>query len=82
VKEGEPWEKLREKEVVGIYISGHPLDDFNSEIKAFCNCKFFTNLMSWKHSKLGSILLQGNFRWQHGFPKNGKDGYVYWKIIG
>jgi DNA polymerase-3 subunit alpha len=31
-------EKLRrEKEVVGIYISGHPLDDFKAEINAFCN---------------------------------------------
>lgn len=31
-------EKLRrEKEVVGIYISGHPLDDFKTEIDAFCN---------------------------------------------
>ena len=31
-------EKLRrEKEVVGIYISGHPLDDFKTEIKYFCN---------------------------------------------
>lgn len=27
----------REKEVVGIYISGHPLDDFKIELKAFCN---------------------------------------------
>ena len=31
-------EKLaREKEVVGIYISGHPLDDFKTEMKTFCN---------------------------------------------
>ena len=31
-------EKLaREKEVVGIYISGHPLDDFKLEMKNFCN---------------------------------------------
>ncbi|WP_417290437.1 DNA polymerase III subunit alpha [Corallibacter sp.] len=31
-------EKLaREKEVVGIYISGHPLDDFKVEMKTFCN---------------------------------------------
>ena len=31
-------EKLaREKEVVGIYISGHPLDDFKVELNAFCN---------------------------------------------
>ncbi len=27
----------REKEVVGIYISGHPLDDFKYEMKYFCN---------------------------------------------
>ena len=31
-------EKLaREKEVVGIYISGHPLDDFKLEMQNFCN---------------------------------------------
>ncbi len=31
-------EKLaKEKEVVGIYISGHPLDDFRIEMKTFCN---------------------------------------------
>ncbi|MCF1191057.1 DNA polymerase III subunit alpha [Mangrovimonas sp. AS39] len=31
-------EKLaQEKEVVGIYISGHPLDDFKIEMKTFCN---------------------------------------------
>ncbi len=30
-------EKLsREKEMIGIYISGHPLDDFKLEIKHFC----------------------------------------------
>jgi DNA polymerase-3 subunit alpha len=27
----------KEKEVVGIYISGHPLDDFKLEIDNFCN---------------------------------------------
>ena len=31
-------EKLaQEKEVVGIYISGHPLDDFRVEMNTFCN---------------------------------------------
>jgi len=30
-------ELSREKELVGIYISGHPLDDFKNEIKYFCN---------------------------------------------
>ena len=30
-------EKLaKEREVVGIYISGHPLDDFRTEMKTFC----------------------------------------------
>ena len=37
----EPWSKLeqlkKEKEVIGFYISGHPLDDFRFEIKNFCN---------------------------------------------
>jgi len=33
-------EKLsREREVVGVYISGHPLDDFRTEMKSFCNGK-------------------------------------------
>lgn len=33
-------EKLaKEKEVVGIYISGHPLDDFKFEMKYFCNVR-------------------------------------------
>ncbi|MDG1841679.1 MAG: DNA polymerase III subunit alpha [Crocinitomicaceae bacterium] len=39
--EAEPWNSLtkltKEKEVVGVFISGHPLDDFKYEIKAFCN---------------------------------------------
>jgi DNA polymerase-3 subunit alpha len=26
-----------EKEVVGVYISGHPLDDYKTEISNFCN---------------------------------------------
>ncbi len=33
-------EKLkREREVTGIYLSGHPLDDYKLEIKHFTNCK-------------------------------------------
>jgi DNA polymerase-3 subunit alpha len=38
--EGEEWGTLRrlslEKEVVGVYISGHPLDDYRTEIESFC----------------------------------------------
>ena len=39
----EQWGTMRklkqEKEVVGIYISGHPLDDFKTEVDNFCNVK-------------------------------------------
>lgn len=42
IPECEPYseiEKLRiEKEVVGFYISGHPLDQFKVEIDSFCTC--------------------------------------------
>lgn len=32
-------EKLKfEKEVVGIYISGHPLDEYRLELESFCSC--------------------------------------------
>ncbi len=38
---GEAWsamEQLKnEKEVVGVYISGHPLDDYQTEMSSFCN---------------------------------------------
>lgn len=37
-----PWnqiEKLKfEKDVVGFYITGHPLDEFTVELEGFCNC--------------------------------------------
>lgn len=29
----------QEREVVGVYISGHPLDDFKIEMRSFTNCK-------------------------------------------
>ena len=41
VKPIPPYEELErlniEKEVVGLYISGHPLDNFEFELKNFCN---------------------------------------------
>lgn len=40
----EPWSSVyalnREKEMVGVFISGHPLDDFKLEIDNFCNASF------------------------------------------
>jgi DNA polymerase III subunit alpha len=42
VPNSETWgdiEKLKyEKDVVGFYISGHPLDQFKLELEHFCNC--------------------------------------------
>ncbi|MEE2616565.1 MAG: DNA polymerase III subunit alpha [Bacteroidota bacterium] len=38
IKQWDTVEKLaREREVIGIYISGHPLDDFKVEMESFCN---------------------------------------------
>ena len=37
----EPWSRLealgKEKEVIGFYLSGHPLDDFRFEMNSFCS---------------------------------------------
>jgi len=37
----EPWDTMtqlsKEKEVIGMFISGHPLDDFNLEVNTFCS---------------------------------------------
>lgn len=42
IPDAEPWSSLeklhKEKEVIGIYISGHPLDEFRLETENFCNC--------------------------------------------
>ncbi len=39
----EPWHNLeklkKEKDFLGIYISGHPLDDYKFDIENFCNIK-------------------------------------------
>jgi DNA polymerase-3 subunit alpha len=66
-------EKLaKEKEVVGIYISGHPLDDFKFEMKYFCNAK----LEALKHLEhyVGKTLSFGGIinNVQHRVAKNGK----------
>ena len=54
-------EKLNlEKEVVGIYISGHPLDNFKFEMDAFCKtaCNELNELESMvgRETKLGGIV--------------------------
>ena len=66
-------EKLRrEKEVVGIYISGHPLDDFKSEIKAFTNgtISCFTDLPAYVNREVSFAGVITDV--QHRVSKNGK----------
>ena len=66
-------EKLaREKEVVGIYISGHPLDDFKIEMNTFCNASLasFKNLETFLNRELtfGGVVTDV----QHRVSKQGK----------
>ena len=70
-------EKLaREKEVVGIYISGHPLDDFKIEMNTFCNATLalFKNLEPFVNRELtfGGVVTDV----QHRVSKQGK-GWAY-----
>ncbi|WP_196891020.1 DNA polymerase III subunit alpha [Aureivirga marina] len=62
----------KEKEVVGIYISGHPLDDFKYEMNNFCNTPLsaFNNEMELLHKEIaiGGIITDV----QHRVSKNGK----------
>lgn len=62
----------QEKEVVGIYISGHPLDDFKTELKTFCNSttRNFSDLESYVNKELtfGGVVSDV----QHRVSKNGK----------
>lgn len=66
-------EKLRrEKEVVGVYISGHPLDDFKTEMKTFCNATVthFNRMEEYVNRELvfGGVITDV----QHRISKNGK----------
>lgn len=66
-------EKLaREKEVVGIYISGHPLDDYKFEMEYFCNVKL--EQLKSLESLVGKTVSFGGIvtNIQHRTAKNGK----------
>ncbi len=71
-------EKLRrEKEVVGIYISGHPLDDFKKEIDAFCNASVSNviNLEQFVNRELSFAGVISDV--QHRTSKNGKGWAIF-----
>jgi DNA polymerase III subunit alpha len=56
-------EKLeKEKEVTGIYISGHPLDDYHLEFKHFINCPLEkADQIQGKLLKMGGIVTEVTF---------------------
>ena len=71
-------EKLaKEKEVVGIYISGHPLDDYRFEMKYFCNVRL-AHLKSLE-TLVGKTLTFGGIvtNVQYRTGKNGKDWAMF-----
>ncbi len=77
----EPWPTLEElkleKEVVGIYISGHPLDDFQTPLKHFCNApleilKDLNQLLN-KELRIGGIIGEV----EHRISKNGKGWAIF-----
>lgn len=53
IPSAEPWSAIEqcryEKEVIGFYVSGHPLDDFKNEMKYFVNTSLakFQDLKAW-----------------------------------
>ncbi|MEN8123654.1 MAG: DNA polymerase III subunit alpha [Bacteroidota bacterium] len=76
IPECEPWnvmEKLsKEKEVIGFYISGHPLDDYKTEIKYFCNASLevLQNIQELEGRELTFAGILTDV--QHRISKNGK----------
>jgi DNA polymerase III subunit alpha len=75
VQEWNQMEKLKyEKDVVGIYISGHPLDDFKLELDTFCTSTVDT-VMEYKNKDvaIGGIVTKSIER----FSKNGKPFVIF-----
>jgi DNA polymerase-3 subunit alpha len=66
-------EKLRiEKDIVGFYITGHPLDQYKFELQHFCNVNLMqlNDLESLKGRELRLGGIVSNY--SHRFTKNGK----------
>jgi len=70
------WPKLeklnREKEVVGIFLSAHPLDDYKLEMKTFCNMNI-SDLYNMKDFLNKEVIIAGMVtEARSGTSKNGK----------
>ncbi len=73
----EPWPAIvqlnNEKEVIGFYVSGHPLDQFRIEIRTFCRNtveEVKTNMKKFiqREFTLGTVVNEG----QHKYSKLGR----------
>jgi len=68
---GSVYKLNREKEVIGIFISGHPLDDYSLEMNSFCNGKIAMlneiELHQNKDLTIGCVITEA----EHRFTKNG-----------
>ena len=63
----------REKDVVGIYLSGHPLDDFKFEMENFCNAKISELQNLEAAAQRGEMRMAGIVtEVQHRMTKTGK----------
>ena len=77
----EPWSMMetlrREKEVVGIYISGHPLDEFNTSIHWFCNgnVTLLSDLETLVNKEIALAGIVTDV--QHRVSKNGKGWGIF-----
>ena len=81
IPECEPWGTLhelkQEKEVVGIYLSGHPLDDFTYSFNHFCNARvgLFNDLNPLVNKELTFGGIVGEV--EHRISKNGKGWAIF-----
>jgi DNA polymerase-3 subunit alpha len=75
IPKSEEWGSIyklnKEKEVIGIFISGHPLDDFKIEIESFCNGSV-SMLNDMETHKGKELLIAATVTdAEHRFTKNG-----------
>ena len=73
----QPWDNLtqlaHEKEVAGIFLSGHPLDEYRMEIENFCSKGGLSLLEDLKAIRGRDLKLAGIIKnVQHRISKNGK----------
>jgi len=63
----------REREVTGIYLSGHPLNQFIREIRAFCNCRV-NNIEKYVNHELNlaAIVVSADHRTAQSGSKYGR----------